>query len=91
VRLSRCPKTCASKLRAGEAKRIPTGALQLAGYYLGCPACGFPRACSVTEVDFVETGMDVGETPGLTMGEVRCDRCGVFFRVVEDEIHVRRA
>lgn len=86
MRIERCPTKCAAKLGRGECKRVPRGALYLIGYYLGCPACGFAQAIRTEDASIVETGMDVGETPELSISLVTCSRCGKAFRVDRDEV-----
>lgn len=84
--ITRCPAKCVAKLKAGEIKRIPvSNVTYLVGYYMGCPACGRVQAIPHTEGNFVETGLDVGEKPSLSMGIVECTRCHVNFEIQNDE------
>jgi hypothetical protein len=87
MRLERCPNKCTAKLRAGECKRVPRNSVgYLAGYYIGCPGCGLPQAVRPEDATIVEEGMDVGETPRLSVSAVRCSRCSVVYRIDGDEI-----
>jgi hypothetical protein len=92
MRLARCPSKCTAKLRSGECKRVPQNvAVYLAGYYVGCPGCGFPQAVRVEDATIAEEGMDVGEVPRLTVSPVRCSRCEVLYRIDSDEITIVEA
>lgn len=91
MRLVRCQDKCVAKLRAGECKRAPRGVGRLFGYYVGCPACGLAQPIVVGEVSIVEEGMEVGETPRLTIAAVTCGRCGCVFEIDRDEFKVRCA
>ena len=87
MRLRRCPTKCTRKIVAGDARRVPARDLSiLSGYYLGCPGCGRAVSVSATATAMREAGMDVGETPELTVAPTACDRCGVRFRVDRDEV-----
>lgn len=85
----RVPSKCVARLAAGEVKRIPvSNPTYLAGYYIGCPSCGRPQAIPTANAQFHEEGLDVGDTPVLSMSKVECDRCHVCFSIERDEVIV---
>jgi ferredoxin len=86
VRIARAPSKCTRRFAPGDARRVPKDLTILSGYYVGCPGCGRAVSISITAATIVEEGMDVGETPAVSISPVTCDRCGVHFRVDRDEV-----
>lgn len=87
MRIVRAPKKCVARLSPGEVKRIPVADTRyLVGYYMACPSCGRVQAITREEGEMVETGMDVGEIPTLTMKPVECVRCKKQISIVRDEM-----
>ncbi len=86
VRLRRVPTKCVRKLSAGEAKRVPRDLTRLSGYHIGCPGCSRPQAISIASTPILEEEGPGDGPPIVTIDPVVCDRCGVRFRVVRDEV-----
>lgn len=89
MRVVRRPTKCVARLAPGEVKRIPVRDTRyLVGYYLACPACGRVQAVPKEEGQFVESGMDLGEVPLLSMKHVDCTNpaCGKKIVIEADEV-----